>query len=122
MTRTGPGRVFVYGTLLRGESNADVLGDARRLGRHVTAPVYTLYDLGAYPGARPDGLTAIVGEVYAIGPNHLDRLDMLEDYPRLYWRERIDTSFGPAWIYLVNDVPAHALVIADGHWRHTPGE
>jgi hypothetical protein len=35
-------RVFVYGTLLRGQVNHHLLAGAVRLGTHRTAPVFTL--------------------------------------------------------------------------------
>ncbi len=110
-------RVFVYGTLLEGCRNHHWLMGARKLGDHVTGACYTLYDLGPYPGVMAKGATAVVGEVYLVSAGILARLDVLEDYPREYTRERIDTPFGPAWIYLYRQPPPHARPLVGGDWR-----
>ena len=93
-------RVFVYGTLRRGERNHDLLATQCRLGACRSAPGFTLFDTGPYPAATRGGTTALVGEVYAVTPACFDALDRLEDYPRSYTRERIDTPYGSAWLYL----------------------
>ena len=110
-------RVFVYGTLLAGCNNHHWLQGARKLGDHLTEPRYTLYDLGHYPGVTAGGGTAVAGEVYQVSAAILARLDVLEDYPHEYTRERIDTAFGPAWIYLYRQLPPHARPLPGGDWR-----
>lgn len=111
-------RVFVYGTLLRGERNHHVLAGARWLGDHTTAPGYTLYDTGPYPAAAAPGETALRGEVYAVDAATLQALDILEDYPRLYTRRRIETPFGAAWIYLwIARRGGRWPIITNGNWR-----
>lgn len=110
-------RVFVYGTLLAGEVNHALLAGARRLGPHRTAPCYTLYRLGAYPGVVRGGRTAVVGEVYALDAQGLRRLDRLEEYPRLYDRQPIPTPYGRAWIYLYRGRLADRPAIGSGDWR-----
>lgn len=110
-------QVFVYGTLRRGERNHSLLADARWLDGHRTAACYTLLDLGAYPGVVAGGRTAIVGEVYAITQATLAQLDKLEDYPREYYRERIPTRHGPAWMYVYRHPVPGVSVIASGDWR-----
>lgn len=110
-------RVFVYGTLLRGEVNHRLLAGAELLGAHRTEPCYTLFHLGAYPGVAIGGVTAIQGEVYAVDRAGLVRLDQLEDYPRLYDRKLIPTPYGRAWIYLYRGRLADRSVIAGGDWR-----
>ena len=74
----GPRRVFVYGTLRKGEVN-----DINRLS---PSPVYlgsarvagTLYPLGWYPGLVLGGEGTVVGEVYAVTPELERRLDEIE--------------------------------------------
>jgi gamma-glutamylcyclotransferase (GGCT)/AIG2-like uncharacterized protein YtfP len=114
--------VFVYGTLLAGESNHRVLGDSECLGRAVTRPGFRFVDCGYYPAALTDGETAIVGEVYRVNEVTLERLDYLESVPRLYDRKLIELADGSvAWIYLLN--PAGYLAgrdlpgIPGGDWR-----
>ena len=110
-------RVFVYGTLLRGEVNHDLLQGAELLGPHRTAPCYTLYLTRAYPGLTLGGGTAVVGEVYALDNACLRRLDRLEDYPRLYDRRLIQSPYGRAWVYLYRGAVADLPVIQGGDWR-----
>ncbi|RTZ14288.1 gamma-glutamylcyclotransferase [Vibrio aquaticus] len=108
--------VFVYGTLRYGECNHHLLAQSSCLGNHTTAPVYALYDLGAYP-AVIEGHSAIVGEVYHVDEETLAQLDLLEDVPVLYRRERIETPFGQAWIYLYQDISQLNVSISSGDWR-----
>lgn len=114
-------RVFVYGTLLSGEVNHHLLEGAELLGRGCTEPCFTMFGLGAYPGVARGGSTAIAGEVYRVGMRELERLDRLEDYPRLYDRILIPTSFGSAWIYLYRGRIRDRLVIRTGDWRTQTG-
>ena len=78
--------LFVYGTLKRGQRNHHLMREARFLGEAVTAPLYTLLDLGSFPGMIPGGTTAVHGELYEVGPGLLARLDRHEGVPRLYTR------------------------------------
>jgi gamma-glutamylcyclotransferase (GGCT)/AIG2-like uncharacterized protein YtfP len=110
-------RVFVYGTLRRGECNHHYLGGAVWLGRQRTAARYRLVKLRWYPAALAGGHTALHGEVYAVSRARLAQLDRLEDCPREYRRQRIATAYGPAWIYLYHaPLPAEARVIRNGDW------
>jgi gamma-glutamylcyclotransferase (GGCT)/AIG2-like uncharacterized protein YtfP len=112
--------LFAYGTLRRGEPNSHLLQQAEACGSHLTAPRYTMYNLGDYPGVIEGGSSAISGEVYRINPQQLEQLDLLEEYPTLYGRKQIPTPWGLAWIYLYNDRVDRAQVIACGDWtrRH----
>jgi gamma-glutamylcyclotransferase (GGCT)/AIG2-like uncharacterized protein YtfP len=110
-------RVFVYGTLLRGEVNHHLLHGARFLGEHRTEPRFTLLALGAYPGLVAGGDTPVFGEVYAVDAAGLLRLDQLEDYPRLYDRRLIPTTHGSAWVYLYRGGRRDRQRLADGDWR-----
>jgi gamma-glutamylaminecyclotransferase len=109
-------RIFVYGTLRRGESHAHLLNNAEYLGPHLTEPRYTLCDLGDYPAAVSWGVTAIHGEVYDVDDQTLHMLDEYEDFPKLYNRRLIPTPYGGAWMYLVLAPPAVTCIIAHGDW------
>jgi gamma-glutamylcyclotransferase (GGCT)/AIG2-like uncharacterized protein YtfP len=109
--------IFVYGTLLRGEVNHHLLGRAEYLGEHRSEPRFTLFALGAYPGAAPGGHTAIAGELYRVGDAGFTRLDRLEDYPRLYQRLLIASPHGRAWIYVYRGRLRDRPVIPSGDWR-----
>lgn len=110
-------RVFVYGTLLRGEVNHRLMEDAQLLGPHRTEPCYTLFTVGAYPALARGGRTAVVGEVYEVDEARLRQLDRLEDYPRLYGRDLIPTPYGRAWVYLYRGPLRDRGVIRSGDWR-----
>ncbi|MFZ5626746.1 MAG: gamma-glutamylcyclotransferase family protein [Bacillota bacterium] len=74
-------KVFVYGTLLKGQSNHRLLH--RALAGPVAAEVwgYALYQVTpAYPGAVPDEAGKIKGEIYWVDEELLRELDELEDY------------------------------------------
>jgi gamma-glutamylcyclotransferase (GGCT)/AIG2-like uncharacterized protein YtfP len=109
-------RVFVYGTLRRGESHAHLMQGATCLGPHITEPCYTLCDLDEYPAAVSWGVTAIRGEVYEVDDALLRRLDEYEEFPKVYNRRLIHTPYGGAWIYLMLAPPAMACIIAHGDW------
>jgi len=110
-------RVFVYGTLLRGDVNHYLLDGAEFLGPHRTVPCFTLHLLGAYPGLARGGSTAVHGEVYQVDGAGLRRLDRLEDYPRLYDRRPIPTPYGRAWVYVYRGSLEGRPLIPSGDWR-----
>lgn len=89
---------------------------ARYLGSFRTQAVYHFFDCGDWPGAMPGGNAAIAGEVYVITPPMLKRIDQLEDYPRLYRRVKITTTWGAAWMYLLCRRPANVQRLAGGDW------
>jgi len=92
--------VFVYGTLRPGERNHHYLATAARRGTYITPAQFTLLDTGPYPAALDEGATTLTGDVFAVDDDTFAALDVLEGYPVHYTRRRIDTDFGPAWIYL----------------------
>ena len=114
-------RVFVYGTLLRGEGNHRLLTGAVYLGAHRTEPCFTLYALGGYPGLVAAGTTAVCGEVYCVDDAGLRLLDQLEDYPRLFGRRLMPTPYGRAWVYLYRGPVRDRSVIRSGDWRNLSG-
>ncbi len=66
--------LFVYGTLKRGCRNHRHLAGQAFVGPARTAPGFTLYDLGGYPGIAAglaaggrDNLTALVVEILPAG-------------------------------------------------------
>ncbi|KAJ1345867.1 hypothetical protein KIN20_000493 [Parelaphostrongylus tenuis] len=107
-------RVFVYGTLKRGEPNADVItntaGRYRFLGEGRTKIPYPLIVASKYniPFVlnEPGKGFQIEGEVYEIDNVKLNILDQLEAYPSLYWRQEekillTDSNETTAWMYLL---------------------
>jgi gamma-glutamylcyclotransferase (GGCT)/AIG2-like uncharacterized protein YtfP len=112
-------RLFVYGTLMKGEANAHLLEDARYLGPATTEPTFSLLDLGDYPALRAGGEQAVAGELYEVGAAMLEALDDCEGHPTLYRRTPIrlaDGSAVEAYLLVSSDVEDPPLV-ASGDWR-----
>ena len=112
-------RVFVYGTLLRGEGNHQYLRTARLVGEARTSPAFRLHDLGAFPGLVAGGEHVVAGEVYEVDDATLAALDQLEDHPEFYRRTGVVLDDGTAAVtYLLapDQVEGHP-VIASGSWR-----
>ena len=110
-------QVFVYGSLKRGHSNHGFLQGADFVGAHSTRAVYTLLDLGYFPGVIAGGTTAIQGEIYRIDDDTLHALDRLEGHPEFYQRALIATPYGGAYIYLLTAADETYSVIASGVWQ-----
>lgn len=112
-------RLFVYGSLLRGEPNHTFLERARYLGDARTAPEFELVDLGDYPAMVRGGATAIVGEVYELDPQTLRVVDELEDHPEYFRRSLVRLEDGTQIeSYLLPDSQADFYPrIPSGDWR-----
>lgn len=92
-------RVFVYGTLRRGERAHGLLAGGRFLGHIRTEPAFELADAGPYPGLVPGGAVAVIGELWEISPARLPELDDYEgpDYRRVSIRLQ-DGTEAHAWV------------------------
>lgn len=99
--------LFIYGILLPGLRLEREMSSAHRLG---VAQVHgQLYDIGSYPGLV-SGVGLVSGEIYRVTPEHLRRLDAVEEMipgnkpASLYWRDRIKVATGAfahqdVWVY-----------------------
>jgi gamma-glutamylcyclotransferase (GGCT)/AIG2-like uncharacterized protein YtfP len=96
--------LFVYGTLMRGESNHGQLEGARFVGTARTSPAFQLVDLGEYPALLDGGSQAVAGEVYEVDDAMIARLDPFE----------ASASYGRATIPLEDGRPAHAYLLPRG--------
>lgn len=112
--------MFVYGTLKRGFPSHRFLRDADFVGYAWTRDRYALYQ-DEYPGVFPgEPVSRIRGEVYALDDETLQRLDLLEDHPHLYHRERavMEMDSGvllTAWIYFYPH--ASGRLFPEGEWN-----
>jgi gamma-glutamylcyclotransferase (GGCT)/AIG2-like uncharacterized protein YtfP len=107
----------VYGTLKQGQYNhtvieqgAEFLGDASIAG-------WEMYSLGAFPTIVPthDEEQTVFVEVFTV-PD-LRAADRLEGYPSLYNRKKVDTPYGEAWVYYMENVPKRTTIKIDsGVW------
>ena len=108
MAESNRTRVFVYGTLKAGHGNHDyyLSGEGVKfLGRCYIRGDYAMYTNGAFPMVtKGDNLQAdfpIVGEVFEIDEPTLHALDGLEGHPEWYCREKVETPWKKAWIYVM---------------------
>ena len=112
-------RVFVYGTLMKGEHHHEVLKEASFVGLTETHAHYELVQIDYYPSLLPEGQTRVVGELYEVDDTTLAKLDELEEVPDYYVRERIKLADdSEAFVYLMPRArAAGAEPIASGYFR-----
>lgn len=97
--------VFVYGTLMKGETNNHYLENSKFSGM-ATIEGYEMYNVGWYP-AIIDGDGLIIGELYQVPTDDIPSIDMLEGEGSLYIKrcETVTDSKGKssfAFIYIYN--------------------
>lgn len=109
-------RVFVYGTLKRGQRNDHYLREAEFVGHFVTESRYSMYEFGGFPAVCLDGRHPIEGEVYRVDNRLFRVLDDLEWYPRFYQRTEIETRYGMAWMYIVRSELCRGKKLLPGRW------
>ena len=107
-------RVFTYGTLKGGHGNHRLFETAKAkfMGYDSISGPFQMQDMVGFPGVfRPAALdasltpitTEIKGEVWAMEPEGLSSVDLLEGHPHFYRREKMWTENGlRAWIFLLN--------------------
>ena len=105
--------VAVYGSLMSGMANHYILNDYRPAfhGQDTTPRIFDMYDMGNYPSLVVGGRKGIQVEIYEIDDEILDALDQLEGFQgyeqperNYYSRKIIDTEFGEAFIYIIEDI------------------
>ena len=119
-------KVFVYGSLLSGMGNHDILANSKLLGATNSPRRFLMVDLGYFPGVIEDDFMgdSVIGEVYEVDDVTLNRLNRLEGYNEIlpsggmYDRKEIDTEFGKALIYIYNYGHSTRRFIEKGDWRN----
>lgn len=104
--------VSVYGSLLMARGNHGVIGryipegKAEFLGEDTTNAVFSMHDLGSFPGLAIGGTNRIHTEVYALDDDAFASVRMLEGYSPngggMYDELEIDTIYGKSVIYIYN--------------------
>jgi gamma-glutamylcyclotransferase (GGCT)/AIG2-like uncharacterized protein YtfP len=113
-------QVFVYGTLMSGERNHQILqqcGSARLL-RETAIPstIWKMVSCGPFPAViKSESPTIIRGELWEI--DSISLLDQLEGYPRLYSRRRVAVGDKMAWMYFMKEPSPTYPTIWDGNWK-----
>lgn len=115
-------KLFVFGSLKKGEwANAKLAG-CMFLGKAVSHDSFLMADVG-YPMIVPvddDGGHRVEGEIYEINAAVLAACDRYEGYPSHYTREEKLFSLDPgdgdpmpatveAWVYFNHNLPAQAM-------------
>ena len=99
-------KVFVYGTLMRGQANHDSFLEEDWYDGTGTACGFDMYDIGCYPGIIK-GNGDVAGELYEVPAESIKALDELEGEGSLYLREccpvvRPDGNVAFAEVYVYN--------------------
>jgi len=112
-------RLFVYGSLLRGERDHELLGGATFLGPMKTAPRYTLVDLGPYAALLERGRVSVAGELYIVDKKQRFALDVKRECPILFQRVSVELEDGSrAEAYVMRDEQVRGKRrLAQGDWR-----
>lgn len=116
--------VFVYGTLMRNESNHHYLESAHFIGSGCAKGLGLYAVTPAYPGAIPEANEKVLGEIYEIDNETFTSLDKLEDYGEFYTRKiypvKLINSCNTikAWVYIwLKDVPVGSkITLVDQPW------
>lgn len=85
-------RFFVYGTMLSGQRDHAILGNAELLGPAATLGRYTLVDIDVFAALLDDGKTSVQGELYAVEPLLLAAIDRACQVPHRFQRGTVTLS------------------------------
>ena len=84
--------VFVYGTLMNGKRNHHLLKTSTFIDNG-SLEGFFWFDLGTYPGiAKSKYNSKVIGEVYKVDKQTMDKLDELEEVGYLYNKEEINVT------------------------------
>jgi gamma-glutamylaminecyclotransferase len=111
--------LFVYGLLLEGEREHELLGKAKLVAKVRTQPGYTLVDLDFYPALLVGGQVAVLGELYEVDKRTRFELDVHKQCPALFQRLKVTLEDGSeAETYVMQDEQVRGKRrIKHGSWR-----
>ena len=81
-------RLFVYGTLMNGESAHYMMAEAKFIGNY-RLPDYAMYRVAHYPGIVEKAGESVLGELYEIEESMLQKFDAYEAEGDLYLRKEV---------------------------------
>jgi gamma-glutamylcyclotransferase (GGCT)/AIG2-like uncharacterized protein YtfP len=111
--------LFVYGSLLPGERDHDLLSAARHVGPASTPPEYYLVELNAFPALVRGGRLEVKGELYQVDAATLLRIDLRKEHPVLFQRRSIELAGGvvaEAYLMTLDQVRGRRR-LSSGDWR-----
>lgn len=111
--------LFVFGTLRQDHSNHQLMGDSYCYGIGSTRDKYAMYVTSGYPYVTSkEARYPIVGELYAVDDDTLDKLDKMEGHPHYYTRREIVVDVGKkeyiAWMYFRDP---HGVLMPTGDYN-----
>ena len=114
-------KVFVYGTLRRGASNAwrmvsgEFMGEARVCGE--------LWKVDWYPGVILKGKGLVLGEVWEVTGETMTALDEFEgsEYQRVKVSVDLESKTDEVWIYEWLGDPSGLVKVESGDWLEGAG-
>ena len=118
--------IFVYGSLMSGFWNHDLLLGRRGVPSRSMDSCFEMRSASAFPFLFrvPEEGSKVVGEVYRIPVDALDRLDRLEGHPSFYMRSKMrflleGDCIRNAWVYLTQDqgLRDRSTLVSDCDWR-----
>jgi gamma-glutamylcyclotransferase (GGCT)/AIG2-like uncharacterized protein YtfP len=109
--------LFVYGTLMRGESNHGVMAGGEFVREASTRAEFVLVDMGEHP-AMLRGDSTVHGELWSLDERVLAAVEELEGAPEYYHRILLELADGTrAECYVPTSPPTGKPVIPGGSWR-----
>lgn len=122
--------IGVYGFLRKGMNNHEQLDEDSPIAVYETLPEFTLYDIEGFACLDKKGSSSVLIELYNVDRtifqslewhNNLEGniLDYTNNY-ELYKLERIDTPFGKAYMFMLDNSIINAskkgTVVENGNW------
>ncbi len=116
--------LFVYGTLKKGGINHHWLDGAQFIGKATTVGLYRMIKItDDIPAVIREPKHRIYGEVYEVGSNGLEDVDLLEGSPSYYQRQRTAVKIKNGAevtvdMYILNPIlDTHQLpTVENGYW------
>ena len=115
-------RIFVYGTLMKGEGNHRLISSQVCEGSGFIRG-FNLYNLGYYPGIRPSEHSnhVVYGEVYLVDDRTLESVNRLEGEGSLYILQSVEVTMSDkvvtAGVYVYNHKCLNSRRIYSGYWK-----
>jgi gamma-glutamylaminecyclotransferase len=116
-------RLFVYGSLLPGEADHELLSGAAHLGSALTTAEYYLVELNTFPALVLGGKLQVKGELFSVDSLTLGRIDVRKQHPVLFQRNTIQLANGDsaeAYLMALDQVRGRRRLKV-GDWRQRFG-